>query len=734
MSNNNTVAHNCNTFDKSVSEWVLETATMANLCGYRPIPYYSSIGRPSSFNGGKRYPETDPKWASADIVAIALDNVVLVDWDAYKEDVISLAELANRLGITEVELRSAEVQNDPTKDSKHFFFRLPDGIDRASIMDSNNGHYIKGVDFKTGNQLAYLKQHKELRNGMLPFVDSLPIAPSVITDVILKPKAVTTQVGELKTCTEENPHALLHLDDACNELAAMGADTGRNDKLNGLALEFLSMAHGGFLHVQTVHDRLLAAYTACGGDGFKATFDSANKKAIAQPRANVKPHIGAVAFGGATELPKAQDRSSLPMGETVQQWNDVLMAEHIFVHLTKSNKGMATTDNVVLLARQYGVTIRYNELSRLTEITLPPSAPRTSSDRSDDANMTEFKSLATRCEMSTTGFEELVEAVAARNSYNPLLDAINGVEWDGKDHVAMFLDTFIPKDGDTEYRDVVMSRWLKAGWHMMTNSLQAARSQRNVLTLVGAQMAGKTSQMKHLFGDFKRYVLEGQQIDPSNKDTKELISKHCLVEIGEIEATVRKSDMEALKAFITQRVDTFRPAYGRRSIDFCRKSFFYATANSDEFLTDATGNTRFQVLTVAEIKKLPEDFNYLQLWKQVERMYNADIDNGWLIPCELTPDELEKATIRSENARVVDDVEELLMQWRDNPASICADVKPIEILTMIKSYSCITKVDSRRIGVALRKMGYERVSKNAPFKNVKIPQAIVNPATAFKQA
>ncbi|WP_417880122.1 primase-helicase family protein [Vibrio sp.] len=296
---------------KPLNDWVYQTAAMAELCGYRPIPYYKSIGKPSPYAAGQRYTADDPKWATADFVAIALDNVVLVDWDAYKDQVISIAELAVKLGITEGELRGAEVQNDPKKDSKHFFFRLPDGFDSSQIMDSNNGNFIRGIDFKTGNQLAYLKPHKELRNDILPFTNELPLVPQIIIDEILKPKTVATQIGEVKTCTKENQHALLHLDDACNALAAMGPDTGRNSKLNELSLEFLSLAHGGFLHVETVRNSLLEAYMQCGGEGFEATFNSANRKAATQPRNTVKPHVGAVAFGDGA-IPQQHNSPTLP--------------------------------------------------------------------------------------------------------------------------------------------------------------------------------------------------------------------------------------------------------------------------------------------------------------------------------------------------------------------------------------------------------------------------------------
>lgn len=272
------------TTKRSQDDWVQQTATMAELCGYRPIPYYKSIGKPSPYAAGQRYTADDPKWATADFVAIALDNVVLVDWDAYKDQVISIAELAVKLGISEVELRGAEVQNDPKKDSKHFFFRLPDGFDSSQIMDSNNGNFIRGIDFKTGNQLAYLKPHKELRNDMLPFTNSLPLVPDIVINEILKRKeSNVVPIGEVRQCINEDVQAAKWLDEDCLTLANLSEN--RNTTLNDMVLKHGKRAAGGLLDIETVKQKLMAAYLASGKDKstFNATWRSAIRKAQIEP-------------------------------------------------------------------------------------------------------------------------------------------------------------------------------------------------------------------------------------------------------------------------------------------------------------------------------------------------------------------------------------------------------------------------------------------------------------------
>ena len=64
------------------------------------------------------------------------------------------------------------------------------------------------------------------------------------------------------------------------------------------------------------------------------------------------------------------------------------------------------------------------------------------------------------------------------------------------------------------------------------------------------------------------------------------------IEIAEL-ASMSRAEIERVKAFITRKVDRFRPSYGRRVIEVPRQSIFIGSTNADTYLKDETGGRRF---------------------------------------------------------------------------------------------------------------------------------------------
>lgn len=77
-----------------------------------------------------------------------------------------------------------------------------------------------------------------------------------------------------------------------------------------------------------------------------------------------------------------------------------------------------------------------------------------------------------------------------------------------------------------------------------------------------------------------------------------------MVELAELLATKKAKEVESIKAFLTSTVDTYRPPYGRRTEQRPRVCVFAGTTNSEQFLTDRTGNRRFlPIITRKEFVK-----------------------------------------------------------------------------------------------------------------------------------
>lgn len=143
-----------------------------------------------------------------------------------------------------------------------------------------------------------------------------------------------------------------------------------------------------------------------------------------------------------------------------------------------------------------------------------------------------------------------------------------------------------------------------------------------VLTLTGNQGVGKTSWA---FGLLPRersgeWIKDGVTLDMGNKDTAIKALGFWITELGELDATFKKSDIEALKAFITEKVDMIRTPYARVANKYGRRTVFYASVNDLEFLKDSE-NRRFWVLEV-ESFKYPQ-FDIAQFWAQMKQEYLA---------------------------------------------------------------------------------------------------------------
>ena len=70
-----------------------------------------------------------------------------------------------------------------------------------------------------------------------------------------------------------------------------------------------------------------------------------------------------------------------------------------------------------------------------------------------------------------------------------------------------------------------------------------------------------------------------------------------LYEIAELSA-MSKADVNAVKAFISSKVDKYRPAYGTTVESYPRQCVLVGTTNDDQYLRDRTGNRRFWPIPV----------------------------------------------------------------------------------------------------------------------------------------
>jgi putative DNA primase/helicase len=240
-----------------------------------------------------------------------------------------------------------------------------------------------------------------------------------------------------------------------------------------------------------------------------------------------------------------------------------------------------------------------------------------------------------------------VEAVAHENAFHPLQDYLNGLEWDGIERINHWLSDLCGADVN-DYTRAVGAKWLIGA---VARALNPGCKMDTALVFEGRQGAGKSTVFAILGGDW----FTDDVPEMHGKTAAEAVGGAWIVEIAEL-AAMNRSEVENVKAFITRRVDRFRPAYGRRVIESPRTSVFGGTSNGHAYLKDDE-NRRFWPVEVRDI-----DFDAIktardQLWAEAVHEYR----NGgkWYLEGEIT----NEARVQQESRRQVDVWEDIVAQY-----------------------------------------------------------------------
>jgi len=265
----------------------------------------------------------------------------------------------------------------------------------------------------------------------------------------------------------------------------------------------------------------------------------------------------------------------------------------------RSDRPPATIANVEHLLNYAGIKVRYNEISKRDEILIPSKTG--SRDNVDNVTLTYIISLAAEHHIPTGNVPGFVEAIANKNAFNPVRDWIFSKPWDGTDRLSDVYATVVQEDGYPDsLKHVILRKWLRS---VAAAATRPSFRSRGVLTLQGAQGAGKSSWIRNLISDPEladSVIKLGHHMDPSNKDSLIGAIGFAITEIGELDSSFKK-DIARLKGFLTDDTDRVRRPYDRRESSYPRRTVFAATVNEHQFLQDPTGNTRFWTIPVASL-------------------------------------------------------------------------------------------------------------------------------------
>lgn len=224
--------------------------------------------------------------------------------------------------------------------------------------------------------------------------------------------------------------------------------------------------------------------------------------------------------------------------------------------------------------------------------------------------------------------ENNIKMYASLHHYNPILDAISAVKWDGTDRLEEIYALFGIEIDDWLSR-VVIRKWCMQCWCRLYNNIETPFSLDIILVFQGRQGIGKTRFFEHIALGF---FGNGVSLDPRDKDSIMYATSKWITELGEIGSIMRK-DVDSIKAFTTRDVDEYRAPYGRSFCSYPRRTSFVGTVNDEEYLVDQTGNRRFATAPIAPNISLDYEtqirpFDAVQLWAQIARIVEIEMANG----------------------------------------------------------------------------------------------------------
>ena len=220
-----------------------------------------------------------------------------------------------------------------------------------------------------------------------------------------------------------------------------------------------------------------------------------------------------------------------------------------------------------------------------------------------------------------TGKEKIADALTAvltRHSYHPIRDYLSGLTWDGVPRLDRIIIDYMGAE-DSELNRAMSRKHFVAAVARVFNP---GCKYDYCLIMSGAEGIGKSTLLRVMGGKWFNdsiTTLEG-------KEGMEQLRRAWVVELGEL-SSIKRSDVEQVKAHLSKQVDIYRAAYARRVLEHPRQCVFCGTTNEALFLKGDTGNRRFWVIpVVAELRKYRDWSEAIrrdrdQLWAEAVHYY-----------------------------------------------------------------------------------------------------------------
>lgn len=220
--------------------------------------------------------------------------------------------------------------------------------------------------------------------------------------------------------------------------------------------------------------------------------------------------------------------------------------------------------------------------------------------------------------------ESALMEVFDTNKYNPIIDYLNSVEWDGIKRVERLFIDLLDAD-DTELNKYMTKVWFIAA---VKRIFEPGCKFDNMIVLQGEQGIGKSSICDLISLKYSNNVSLNEV---GNKDLINKLNRTWIAVVDELDS-FNKKEMSNIKTFISNTKDTARLAFGKYAETYPRHCVFIGSTNDTTFLRDNTSvvERRFWVIKCNKKNKDGRIFEVLtqeyinQLWAESVYYYKEN--------------------------------------------------------------------------------------------------------------
>ena len=313
--------------------------------------------------------------------------------------------------------------------------------------------------------------------------------------------------------------------------------------------------------------------------------------------------------------------------------------------------------------------------------------------------------------------------------YHPLKEYLNGLPpWDGETdyigrlaamvhvrespHSTLQQDKSRGRDGLSEapvrFADI-LKRWMVS---MIAAALDETVVNQVILTLIGRQGSYKTSFMQHILPPaLSEYYTTKSNSSRMTKDDLFTMTENLVINLEEID-TMPPSELNQLKAMVTQRYVDERRAYGRNKVHLPHVASFVATGNNLQFLTDDTGNRRWLPFEVEGIDSPWEaDIPYEGIYSQTYALYQDVKFRYWF-----SDEEIQQLRGHVQQFEVPRPEYELILTFYRKPVGLERGVYTTSSQIIGRFGNTSLRLSLQKVGRAMRELGFRQVkASNANY-------------------